>query len=507
MPRQVAFRQQIKINTMNSSVTRRSFQLHYEHYGFIVVTLLSLVLIAFPRYSISAISHVTQTFVERFGLSFLLFSSATIFVCLLIAMSPIGNIKLGGQAAKVEFSTFSWITMLFTCGMGSGLVFWGVAEPTSHFAHMPAFGISPADKIDNALALTYFHWGLHAWCIYALAGLTIAWFTFNRGRPLFISSSVNAESKRGLFVTMDWLAIVAILFGVAGTFANTIALIQAGVENIFGVNADSVLFRYSIIFVISICFTGSSLLGLNKGIKRLSQLNIVLLLVMMMFVVMSFDPITILNRVLSSTARYVEILPDVSFSLAPNDEQWSVGWTIIYIVWWIAWAPFVGPFIARISQGRTVRQFILCVALVPSLASVLWFTVFGGTALEQASASLIIDAVDLDYTQGLFLFLDQLQHGSMIACLAIVLLITFIITSADSALLVCGMLDGKTGKRNTMLWAVVLLGLSLSLIYINDVNLNKQVAIAGALPFTFVLIVQIVSMLNDMVKQYQSSTS
>ncbi len=132
---------------------------------------------------------------------------------------------------------------------------------------------------------------------------------------------------------------------------------------------------------------------------------------------------------------------------------------------------------------------------------------FGGTALEQASASLIIDAVDLDYTQGLFLFLDQLPHGSMIACLAIVLLITFIITSADSALLVCGMLDGKTGKRNTMLWAVVLLGLSLSLIYINDVNLNKQVAIAGALPFTFVLIVQIVSMLNDMVKQYQSSAS
>jgi glycine betaine transporter len=489
----------------NSKLASKPFILHrlaLDKYGFTVLGMsgLMLLIVLFPEYSIRYIAQVTQYMIEQFGLGFILFSTAMVALTVVISLSPLGKQRLGGQTAAPEFGTFSWLAMLFTAGMGSGLIFWGIAEPAFHGSNLPAFAQGHGDNTDTALALTYFHWGIHAWAIYAIAGLSIAWFSYNRGRSLHISSSFTAKSGQSAWRLVDWMAIVAILFGLAGTFANTIALIQTGLEQTLSLSIGSVGFRYALLLLIAVLFTGSSILGLHKGVKRLSQFNAGLMVLLVLLVFVFLDPLAALQRMLSSTLSYVAILPEVSFSIAPASRDWSIGWSVIYIVWWIAWAPFVGPFIARISHGRTIRQFLCCAVLVPTLASIVWFSAFGGMALEQSFASEMIEIVNADYTQGLFFFFSQLPMGWLLSIAAIVLLVTFIITSADSALLVCGMLSGRENNPSKMLWATLLVTLSMALLYINDVDLNKQVAIAGALPFTLVMIVQVVALGRDMLK-------
>ncbi|WOT06740.1 BCCT family transporter [Shewanella youngdeokensis] len=467
--------------------------------GIFIIAALMIVLMLFPTYSVNLIADFTQYAINTFGLGFILFSTAMVLISALIIISPIGKLVLGGQHAKPEFSLLSWLAMLFTAGMGSGLIFWGIAEPVFHFSNLPLTAADSTDALNKALGLTYFHWGFHAWSIYALAGLAIAWFSFNRGRSLQISSSFTAQ-KSSPFRLLDWLAIIAIVFGVASTFANTIALVQTGLQQTISAEIGSISLRYGLILLIAVLFTGSSLLGLHRGIKWLSQFNTLLMLVLMTIVILLVDPVSTLNTVMSSVTSYVTILPQVSFSLSEQSRQWSIDWSVIYLVWWVAWAPFVGPFIARISKGRSIRQFLLCVILVPTIASIIWFSAFGGAALSLPFADDIVTAVNHDYTQGLFRFFDHLPMTQIFSVTAIILLITFIITSADSALLVCCMLGGNSNKTNKILWATLIVALSMSLLYINDVDLNKHVAIAGAVPFTLVLIAQVIAMCRDMFK-------
>ncbi|WP_299691574.1 BCCT family transporter [uncultured Vibrio sp.] len=464
----------------------------------LVISIWVLLFMLFPHYSIDYIAKLTQFTINQFGLGFILFSTAMVVLVLGISISPLGKIRLGGNTSIPEFGTFSWLAMLFTAGMGSGLIFWGIAEPVFHVSNLPEFTKGIGDNTDTALALTYFHWGIHAWAIYAIAGLAIAWFSYNRGRSLHISSTFTSKPGRSVWRIVDWMAIIAILFGVAGTFANTIALIQTGLEQTLSLSIGSIGFRYSLLLLIAVLFTGSSILGLHKGIKLLSQFNTGLMVALAVLVFVLVDPLPTLARMVSSTTSYLAILPEVSFSIAEASRDWSLGWSVIYIVWWVAWAPFVGPFIARISKGRTIRQFLLCAVMVPTLASIVWFSTFGGAALEQSFASEVIDIVNTDYTKGLFLFFEQLPMGLLFSLAAIVLLITFIITSADSALLVCGMLSGSENIKSKILWATILVTLSMALLFVNDVDLNKQVAIVGALPFTLVMVGQVVSMLRDM---------
>ncbi|SHI19656.1 glycine betaine transporter [Ferrimonas marina] len=454
--------------------------------------------VAFPSVGVGAVAQFTQVVIERFGIALILFSTLLVLLALGLSASPVGRLRLGGAEAQQEFSTWSWLAMLFTAGMGSGLIFWGIAEPVFHFANPPAFVPEAARGIDHALALTYFHWGVHAWAIYALAGLAIAWFGFGRGRSLHISSSFTGQANKGGWRLLDWLAIIAILFGVAGTFANTIALVQTGLQQTLSPQIGSVGFRYGLILLIAVLFTTSSILGLQRGIRRLSQFNALLMLVMVAVVLLWIDPWQTLTRLASSVGHYLAILPEVSTRIDPQSRQWSLDWSVIYLVWWVAWAPFVGPFIARISRGRTVRQFLLCVVLVPTAASLLWFSAFGGAALAQPYAPAVIEAVNQDYTQGLFRFFQQFPLGAVLSLCAILLLITFIITSADSALLVCGWLSDDDSHWGRLLWAALLVTLSMALLYINDVDLNKQVAIAGALPFTLVLLAQVGMLLRDL---------
>ena len=464
------------------------------------IAVIIFVFVSFPQVTISYLANLTQLAIDQFGLGLLLISSFMVLLVIGLSISPVGKIRLGGELSTPEFSTSSWLAMLFTAGMGSGLIFWGIAEPSFHAANLPVFAQNLGDNTDTALAITYFHWGIHAWAIYAITALAIAWFSYNRKRTLHISSTFTSKSKRGWYSVVDWMAVIAIIFGVAGTFANAIALIQTGLEQTFSRSIDSFSFRYSLLIAIAILFTASSLLGLQKGIKRLSLFNTVIMLAMVIAVFVLIDPIRTLIRITSSSLAYIQLLPKVSFSIEPQSHSWSLGWTITYLVWWIAWAPFVGPFIARISRGRTIRQFLACVVLIPTLASIIWFSTFGGASLDSDFSSKVIGSVSKDYTQGLFVFFEHLPLSQIFSIAALILLVTFIITSADSALFVCSMLTNTDSNRAKLIWAIILVLLSASLLYDNDVELNKQIAIAGALPFTFIVVLQVFILIKDIIK-------
>ncbi len=466
--------------------------------AFVLIGVTIGLLMLFPAYTTGAIAKITMFAIDKLGLAFILFASLMLIISCIICVSKIGKIKLGGEQVQPEFSTFSWLAMLFTAGMGSGLIFWGVAEPAVHFANLPNFANQYDDKLNAALSLTYFHWGFHAWSIYALAGLAVAWFGFNRGRSLTISASFGKQEQKSRFKLLDWVAIISIIFGVAGTFANSIALAETGLQHIFSEGVASFGLRISLIVIIAGMFVSSSLLGLKKGIKRLSIFNTFLMLSMLLVVFLGLDLFNILNTTASSFIAYLKLMPSVSFSIEPDSKQWSLDWSVIYIIWWVAWAPFVGTFIARISKGRTIRQFLIGAVCVPTFASVVWFSAFGGEALSQPMANEIVTAVNKDYTLGLFTFFEQLPFSQFLSVTAIILLLTFIVTSADSAIIVCCMLSGNEAEKTKIYWSILLVILSVSLIYTNDVNLNKQVAIAGAIPFTLVLLVQVFIMLKDM---------
>ncbi|WP_341501463.1 BCCT family transporter [Gallaecimonas sp. GXIMD4217] len=460
--------------------------------------LAAVAMLIWPAELLALASGLSRFAITRFDLAFILVSSALLLLCLGLALSPLGRRRLGGEDALPEFGLASWLAMLFAAGMGSGLIFWGVAEPLYHYANPPAFAADAPSPKDTALALTYFHWGSHAWSIYAMAGLVMAWFAFNRGRVMNISASFTARRGASRYDLLDFMAVLAIVFGLAGTLANTIALVQTGLEQALDFAMGGVGFRLSLLVLIAAAFSLSSALGLGRGIKRLSQFNLAFVLLMLVLAVLWAGPLKVLARAAGSTLAYVQALPALSFSIDEASRQWSQGWSVIYLIWWIAWAPFVGPFIARISRGRTVRQFLLCTIFAPTLTSILWFSAFGGSALDAEALPQLVAAVNRDYTQGLFAFLELVPQGQLLALAAMALLITFVVTSADSAVYVTGMLTGNTGLRAKLAWSLILVAITAALVLKNDVDLNKEVAILGAIPFTLVLLAQVAMLLQSL---------
>ncbi|WP_282111079.1 BCCT family transporter [Shewanella algicola] len=484
--------------TTSIDTTKRPFWLNPQYGFYLPVTLIAGLLLLFPTTTLALLSQFTQFSLDYFDSQFIQFSSLLLLSATVICFSPIGRIRLGGNEALTEFSFMSWMAMLFTAGMGSGLIFWGVAEPVYHYVNPPAFLQQSFSSVPGALAITHFHWGLHAWAIYAMAGLVMAWFAYNKQRSLRVSASFSADKPKWLNI-IDLLAVVAIIFGIAGTFANTIALIQTGVEQALGLDIGSLVFRIGMILVIAALFTLSSLAGLNNGIKRLSQFNSLFMVAMLVLVIALVDPLNTLQLTLESTLHYIKLLPKMSFGVG-QPEQWSQGWTVIYLVWWIAWAPFVGPFIARISKGRSIRQFLSCTILLPTITSIIWFSAFGGSVLTQPYASTIMDAVNQQYTLGLFSFFEQMPLGALLSAAALLLLVTFLITSADSSIYIASLLTGNDTRDAKILWSIILIAITIALVSINDVDLNKQVAIVGAIPFTLVLSLQVIFWIRDVLK-------
>lgn len=441
-----------------------------------------------------------------------LFSSSIVVIllfCITLAILPYGRIRLGGPMATPEFSTLSWLTMLFSAGVGIGLVFWGAAEPLAYFTGWSGTPMSVDARTEEArqlaLSATIFHWGLHPWAVYALMGLALAFFTFNKGLPLTVRSCFYPLLGERVWGwgghVIDTLAVVATLFGLATSLGFGAMQAATGLNLLFGIDSG-VTTQIGIIVGVTCFATLSVVRGLDGGIKVLSNINIALAIMLMLFVLIAGPTLAILVGIPVNSLHYLaDMLPLTSW-FDREDADWYQTWTIFYWAWWISWSPFVGMFIARVSKGRTIRQFLLAVMLMPVGVAVLWFTVFGTTAIAHAQAGLGNIADDMtNASLVLFHMLENLPMTELVSAFAIVVLLIFFITSSDSGSLVVdtitagGKLHAPVGQR--VFWAMME-GLVAAILLFGGggqvLGALQAGAITTALPFTFVLLLCCVSL-------------
>ena len=414
----------------------------------------------------------TLTWLEQnFGWLFVLTTAAFVVFSGYLALSRYGNIRLGPDDSEPEFSTFSWVSMMFATGMGIGLIFWGVAEPLTHLNNPPMGMAEPGTPAAAGLAMeyTFFHWGLHPWAIYAVIGLSIAYFAYRKGygnlisgafRPLMGDAAGRAPGK-----AIDVIAIFATLFGSATSLGLGALQITGGLDNVFDGSGKSVTLALLVIWVLTACFVVSAVTGIEKGVQFLSNANAVAALVLVLFLFVVGPTVFMLSTFTEGVGGYLTHLPTMSGRTGAFDgdqSDWLNGWTIFYWAWWISWTPFVGMFIARISKGRTIRQFVAYVIVVPSLVSFVWFSIMGGAAFDLQ----LNQGVDLGRTlteEGtesiLFTVLRDYPLSSITVVLAIFLISIFFITGADSASIVMGMLS-QHGEEEPKRWLVIFWGVA-----------------------------------------------
>ncbi|MEO1209537.1 MAG: BCCT family transporter [Cyanobacteria bacterium J06638_20] len=451
-----------------------------------------------------------QTFIANATGWFLILAvSLYLGVCVILAFSKFGKIRLGGQNAKPEFPTFAWVAMLISAGMGIGLMFWSVAEPIYHFQDPPAVigSIEPLTREagQQALGITFFHWGLHAWGIYALVGLSLGFFTYNWGLPLTIRSvfyPILGDRIYGwIGNTIDILAVASTLFGLATSLGFGVQQVNAGFNFLVGLPISTPI-QVGLIAIITGFATMSVVSGLDAGVRRLSELNMILAAIFMTFVLLVGPTLFILGSFVETVGYYVSSLPTLSFWTETFDgTSWQNGWTVFYWGWWVSWSPFVGIFIARVSRGRTVREFILGVLLLPSLLTFLWMSVFGGTALAMELGGLqgvISTAVGEDVATALFVMLQQLPLSAITSFVGIVLVVVFFVTSSDSGSLVVdsltsgGKLDSPVPQR--VFWAVTEGVVAAALLLGGGLQALQTASITTGLPFAIVLLVMCYSL-------------
>lgn len=437
----------------------------------------------------------------------LLMANAALGLVAWLALGPWRGERLGRPGERPEFATPSWLAMLFAAGMGTGLIVWGAAEPVTHRLAPPG-GPPAGDPAIRALVLTYLHWGFHAWAIYALAGLVIGWFAFRAGDPPLVSAPLRrlwpgrAGAPAGLVA--DALAILAVAFGVAGTLAMGMLTIRTGLSGL-GLRGGDWVPAILLLAVGGLSLL-SALTALARGIRRLSDLNILLALGLMAAVLLLGPTATLLSLLVESAGAYLAALPSLAFALRPTvpaDAQWTRDWTLTYLLWWLAWGPFVGVFIARISRGRTIGQYLAGVILVPVAGSIAWFAVMGGSALLAVAVEGVdgplARAVAADPTGALTGLLLGLPAGPLLAGLALILLLLFLVTSVDSAIYVLGMMT-SSGRADPpaalrLLWGLSLVALAGGMLAVADAGSVRAMAILGALPYPLILAAQVAALL------------
>jgi glycine betaine transporter len=415
-----------------------------------------------------------------------------------LAFGRVGLLRIGGQDASPEFSRGSWFAMLFSAGMGIGLVFWGAAEPLSHLSAPPE-GLQPGSAAAARASMRYafFHWGLHPWAIYALMGLAMAWAQYNRGGRGLVSDLLRpllgARVDGTLGGLVNVFAVVATAVGVATTLGLGAVQISAGLEHVAGIRA-SFSVELVVIAVAFVLYMTSSATGLDRGIKWLSNVNVVMAAALLLLVI-ALGPTGFIFETLTTTlGGYLNQLPAMSLRMTPFSQTTWVGeWTIFYWAWWIAWAPFVGAFFARISYGRTVREFVFGVVLGPALVSFLWFSAFGGTALYQQlfGGVDLTEALSTGYEHVLFASLGGLSLTTLLSWIAILLLLSFFVTSADSATLVLASMSSPSKDDPPLLrrvvWGVMQAAIAVALLAAGGLQALQAVVIVAALPFALLL--------------------
>lgn len=442
---------------------------------------------------------------NAFGWFYILAANFFVITMVLIAVSSFGKIRIGGPDALPEFSTFSWYAMLISAGMGIGLMFWSVGEPIFHFSSpSPMFDVTPnsAQSAQVALGLTYFHWGLHPWGIYALVGLSLAFFAYNRKLPLTIRSvfyPLLGDRIYGFWGNLiDVLSVLATLFGLATSLGLGVKQVSSGLNYLFGWPATTEV-AILLIAVITMLAVISIATGLDKGVKLLSMGNIYMAGIFMVFLLLVGPTVYILKAFTQNIGFYINNLPQLSFWVETfygvEGSSWQNSWTIFYWGWWISWSPFVGMFIARISKGRTVREFILGVMLFPTILSFLWMSTFGGSALwlQLGGTADIATAVNKDVSTALFVMLENFPLAGITSSIGILLVTIFFITSSDSGSLVVDHLTSG-GKLNSpvaqrIFWGIMEGVCAAALLAGGGLTALQSASIATGLPFSLVLLV------------------
>jgi choline/glycine/proline betaine transport protein len=440
----------------------------------------------------AAMFGLQDRIVENFAWLFSLTVSGILVFTIWLACSRYGGLRLGPDHARPQYSTLSWLAMLFSAGMGIGLIFFGVAEPVLHFLAPLTTAAGTPDAAREALRLSVFHWGLHAWGIYALVGLALALFHFRYHQPLALRSLLQpwlrTYTHRWPGKLVDTVAVLGTLFGLATSLGLGAIQINAGLFQLFGI-AIGATAQTAIIVIVTLCATTSLVLGLDTGIKRLSEFNMVLAGLLLLFVLALGPTSALLRGIPDTLGSYLQNLPGMSFRTHPfRDMTWQKSWTIFYWAWWLSWAPFVGTFIARISRGRTVREFILGVLLVPSVLSLLWFSVFGGAALHAAlsGAQAVTDAVQRNTALAIYALLEQFPWADLTHLITIAAVAVFFITSSDSASFVVDMLasggDPDPPVVQRIFWASLEGVLAIVLLGIGGLDALQAGAVSLGLP-------------------------
>ncbi|MHA6797803.1 BCCT family transporter [Bounagaea algeriensis] len=449
------------------------------------------------------------------GWLFILAGTGFVVFALWLAFSRYGRIPLGADDEGPEFRTSSWIAMMFAAGMGIGLMFYGVSEPLTHFTDTPPGAGQPGTDaaLMTGMSTSLFHWTLHPWSIYAVVGLAIAYASYRRGRPQLLSSAFvpffgSRANDTPIGKVIDSLAVFATIFGTAASLGIGATQIGAGLEHVGWVGNLTQTVLVMIIAVLIAIFIASAVSGVSKGIQLLSNSNMVLAFLLALFVFIVGPTVFVLDLLPTSAGSYLQNFGEmVSRTGVTGGEEmtgWLSSWTIFYWAWWVSWSPFVGMFIARISRGRTVRQFVGGVILVPSVISLIWFAILGGTALHQQRSGTDLAGAGSEEAQ-LFQLFEQLPFGLIASVLAMLLIINFFITSADSASVVVGSMSQrgstKPNKFVVVLWGLVMGGVAVSMLLIGGEDaldgLNNTTIIAAS-PFVIVLIFLCAALVKDL---------
>ncbi len=471
----------------------------------LVILLLVGITVLFPEYMETLFSEVQQTLINTAGWFYVLSVAGILVAVVYLCASRHGHIKLGPDHAEADYSQLSWLAMLFSAGMGIGLMFFGVAEPVMHYVAPPTADPYSVEATREALKMTFFHWGLHGWAIYAVVALILAYFSFRHNLPLTLRSALHPLIGDKIYTwrgdIIDAFAVISTIFGVTTSLGFGVMQINSGLNYLFDVEVNQNVQLMIIVFIIAMALI-SVCSGLDKGIKRLSQLNMIMAVGLLFFVLIAGPSLFLLQALVQNTGAYLSDIVHNTFNLfAYQKTDWLGGWTIFYWAWWLAWSPFVGMFIARISRGRTIREFLIGVLLIPSGFTFAWMTFFGNSAIDLIhvqGVTQLADTVAADSSLALFAFLENLPMTQVISFIGLIMVIIFFVTSCDSGAMVVDMLSSY-GENNTPLWQrfywTLGIGVVATILLLNGgLSALQTMSIVSALPFTVVLIVAIYGM-------------
>ncbi|MDO4222794.1 MAG: choline BCCT transporter BetT [Acinetobacter sp.] len=463
----------------------------------LIVFFLALVLFV-PNFE--ALTNQIKAWITTSFSWFYVLSVAFFLIFLLfIACSQYGKIKLGPDHSQPDYSNRSWFAMLFTAGMGIGLMFFGVAEPLMHYISPPVGDAQTVNAAQQAMRVTFFHWGLHAWAIYAVVGLSLAYFAYRHHLPLKIRSAlypiIGQRIHGGLGHAADTFATLGTIFGVATSLGFGVLQINSGLNALFGIEQNQTV-QIILILGISAIASMSVFLGLDKGIKRLSEFNLFLAIFFLAFVFLTSSSIYLLQTTIQNAGNYISHLFSMTFNLYAyqSDGDWIGGWTILYWAWWISWSPFVGMFIARVSRGRSIREFITGVLFVPTGFTIVWMGFLGNAGLAsvlQEGQMQLLTVVQNDSSMALFEFLAHRPWATLMSGVATLLVLLFFVTSADSGALVADYLTAKHENSpvwQRLFWTVIIAILAIVLLLAGGLAALQATTIISALPFTVVML-------------------